>query len=48
MNAPLATGSSWLSSRRIKYAFVLMIGFAAVLLFLLSTATAKKVVSPRV
>lgn len=40
MNAPAGTGSSWLSSRRLKYAFVLMIGFAAVLLFLLSTATA--------
>ena len=40
MSAAPIPGSAWLSSRRIKYAFVLMVGFAAVLLFLLSTATA--------
>ena len=40
MSAPASPGSTWLSSRRIKYAFVLMVGLAAVLLFLLSTATA--------
>ena len=40
MSAPSITGSGWLSSRRFKYVIVLMVGFAAVLLFLLSTATA--------
>jgi nitrogen fixation/metabolism regulation signal transduction histidine kinase len=40
MNGPVAPGRSWFSSRRFKYVFVLLVGFAAVLLFLLSTATA--------
>jgi nitrogen fixation/metabolism regulation signal transduction histidine kinase len=40
MSAPASPGSTRLSSHRIKYAFVLMVGLAAVLLFLLSTATA--------
>jgi nitrogen fixation/metabolism regulation signal transduction histidine kinase len=40
MTAPATPSGTWLSSRRFKYAVVLMAGFAAVLLFLLSTATA--------
>ncbi len=40
MTGPAIPASIWLSSRRFKYAVVLLIGFAAVLLFLLSTATA--------
>jgi nitrogen fixation/metabolism regulation signal transduction histidine kinase len=40
LNGPALPASGWLSSRRFKYAAVLLIGFAAVLLFLLSTATA--------
>ncbi|MCE2947398.1 MAG: ATP-binding protein [bacterium] len=40
MSGPATPASIWLSSRRFKYAVVLLIGFAAVLLFLLSTATA--------
>ena len=40
MNEPLTPAGIWLTSRRFKYAVVLLVGFAAVLLFLLSTATA--------
>ncbi|MCE2980108.1 MAG: ATP-binding protein [Betaproteobacteria bacterium] len=40
MSASVTPGRSWFSSRRFKYVFVLLVGFAAVLLFLLSTATA--------
>jgi len=40
VNSDTAQSAAWFASRRFKYAVVLLVGFAAVMLFLLSTATA--------